>query len=226
MREEKNRMTARRILVYGLGIVILALGIDLNTKASLGVSPIISVPYSVARISGWLLGAVIFVYYMLLILLQALILRRDFSPFQILQVPCAFLTSFFVQIFDGILPTASGTAAKFVTMVLAIFITGLGAGLTVTMKIVPNPADGLADVIGSRLLHRDYSLGKNVLDLISIGISALIGWGLTDRPAGIGVGTVMTMIFTGRVVALLRGFFARVQRWAQAGQGSADHPSS
>lgn len=32
-------------------------------------------------------------------------------------------------------------------LILAIIITGIGASLTVGMKIVPNPADGLASVI-------------------------------------------------------------------------------
>ena len=39
-----------RIFFYVLGLLILALGLTLNTKAGLGVSPIISVSYSVSQI--------------------------------------------------------------------------------------------------------------------------------------------------------------------------------
>lgn len=41
---------ANRILFYVLGLLFLALGLTLNTKAGLGVSPIISVSYSVSQI--------------------------------------------------------------------------------------------------------------------------------------------------------------------------------
>ena len=39
-----------RIALYLVGIIVLALGITLNTKTNLGVSPIISIPYAVAQI--------------------------------------------------------------------------------------------------------------------------------------------------------------------------------
>lgn len=45
-----NKQISYRIFFYVLGLLILALGLTLNTKAGLGVSPIISVSYSVAQI--------------------------------------------------------------------------------------------------------------------------------------------------------------------------------
>ena len=41
-----------RGLFYAAGLLILALGLTLNTKTGLGVSPIISVAYSISVISG------------------------------------------------------------------------------------------------------------------------------------------------------------------------------
>ena len=39
-----------RVLFYAAGLLILALGLTLNTKTGLGVSPIISVAYSISVI--------------------------------------------------------------------------------------------------------------------------------------------------------------------------------
>ena len=39
-----------RALFYAAGLLILALGLTLNTKTGLGVSPIISVAYSISEI--------------------------------------------------------------------------------------------------------------------------------------------------------------------------------
>ena len=49
--KSRNKLIIRWVF-YLLGLLILALGIMLNTKANLGVSPIISVPYSISHIIG------------------------------------------------------------------------------------------------------------------------------------------------------------------------------
>ena len=48
--QEKQKKWILRIALYLIGIMVLALGITLNTKTNLGVSPIISMPYAVAQI--------------------------------------------------------------------------------------------------------------------------------------------------------------------------------
>lgn len=45
-----NRTIIFRVVFYILGLLILALGLTLNTKAGLGVSAIISVAYSISLI--------------------------------------------------------------------------------------------------------------------------------------------------------------------------------
>ena len=51
--QEKQKKWILRIALYLIGIMVLALGITLNTKTNLGVSPIISMPYAVAQIFGY-----------------------------------------------------------------------------------------------------------------------------------------------------------------------------
>ena len=73
----------------------------------------------------------------------------------------------------------------------------------VDMKLVANPADALADTVGS-LLGRDVGFGKNVIDTISVALSCGIGLVFARKIVGIGVGTVVTMLLTGRLVSLFR----------------------
>lgn len=198
-----QKIFTRRLLVYLIGIIILALGITLNTKTQLGISPIISVPYNISVISEIPLGVMTFIYYCFLILLQFLLLRSEFEPYQILQVAASLFTSVFIQIFDNVLPVPDSLAARIVLVFAAIIITALGASITVGMHYVPNPADGLADVVGQKL-KKDLGFGKNTIDLISIAVALLIGFIFTGGLLGIGIGTILTMIFTGRFIALFR----------------------
>ena len=52
-----------RWLLYTLGMLVLALGLTLNTKTGLGVSPIISVAFGVSEIWGLNFGDVTFLLY-------------------------------------------------------------------------------------------------------------------------------------------------------------------
>lgn len=141
-----------RIALYLVGIIVLALGITLNTKTNLGVSPIISIPYAVAQIFGYETGTAVFVAYLIFIVLRIVLLKEKFPPFQLLQVAASYLTSAFITIFDRVLP-------------------------------VP-------EQMGSRLLVFALAIG-------------MIGAG---RPVGIGIGTVVAMVCTGRVIALFNHF--------------------
>ena len=51
-----NKKMVKRIIIYVAGLLVLALGIILNTKAGLGVSPIMSVSYSISQINGFNFG--------------------------------------------------------------------------------------------------------------------------------------------------------------------------
>ena len=209
-----NKYSVKRIAVYLVGLVILSLGIDLNTKTNLGIAPIVSVPYVISMRTGYLLGIVTFAYYVFLILLQILIKKKDFEIRQFLQIPCAFLTSAGMQIFDSIIPSPKSIWESFIYLFLAIVITAIGAGVVVEMDIVPNPADGLASAVGG-LFGKEYGFGKNIVDIVSIIVAVSLGWIFTGKITGIGIGTVFSMIFIGRVASLFKDSFKKVYAWTQ-----------
>ena len=198
-----QRPSLKRSLVYVVSLGILALGITLNTKTRLGVSPIVSVPYCVSAILELPLGLTTFIHYLLLIGLQKLLLKRDFPPLQYLQILASLVTSLFIQGWDLLLPVVEPVWARWLTLAAAIFLTGLGASLSLAMDVVPNPADGLAHAVGRRL-RRDVGLGKNLIDLISLAIALVLGLCFTRSILGIGPGTVAAMLLTGRVMALVQ----------------------
>jgi uncharacterized membrane protein YczE len=200
-----KELNYKRIGIYLLGLLILGCGIDFNTKTQLGVSPIISVAYNIAYLTHIPIGVMTFIYYVLLVIIQWILLGKKFDYFQFLQIPASLVTSFFIQLFDGVILVAS----RLMMLILAIVITGIGASLTVGMKIVPNPADGLASVVGEKC-HKGFGFGKNFFDGISIVISLIIGFVFTGGILGIGLGTVISMIFTGRVIALLETSISRL----------------
>lgn len=48
----KKKQMSMRVVIYLFGMVLLALGITLNTQAGLGASAIVSVPYTISQGTG------------------------------------------------------------------------------------------------------------------------------------------------------------------------------
>ncbi len=196
-------VTPRRWVIYLTGIVILACGITMSSKTNLGTSPVISVAYNISDLTGIPFGVMTFIYYVFLIAVQVLLLRREFDPVQCFQLLASFLTSTFIGLFDRFLPSSEVFPVQVLLLILAIVLTGIGIILTVGAQFVPNPADGLASAI-SRRTGKSLGLSKNLLDFVSILISVALGLLFRGRIFGIGIGTVITMLLTGRAVAILQ----------------------
>lgn len=79
-------VTPRRWVIYLTGIVILACGITMSSKTNLGTSPVISVAYNISDLTGIPFGVMTFIYYVFLIAVQVLLLRREFDPVQCFQL--------------------------------------------------------------------------------------------------------------------------------------------
>ena len=195
--------TPRRRIIYLLGTLILGCGIAMNTKTQLGVAPILSVAWNLSELIGIPFSLMSFLYYCFLILLQLLLLGREFEPIQALQLIASFFTSFFIGVFGRILPTAVTPAGRGLMLLGAILLTGVGIILTVGARFVPNPGDGMAQAIARRT-KKSLGFSKNLLDIGSFLIAAALGFIFRGRLMGVGIGTVVTMLLTGRAVALLQ----------------------
>ena len=207
-----RRKLINRLLSYGLGIVILALGITLNTKTGLGVSALVSIAYTVANAWNLNFALMTFLLYTCFALIEVG-LKWGFLPQlrkvlwkDLLQIPFSLAFSLFLNVFGGIIPVAEHVGAQIVMLVLAIVCTGIGAAMIVDMHLIPNPADGLAQTLGM-VTKKGMGLGKNLLDCSCVGISAVIGLVARGRLIGIGIGTIAAMIGVDRVVALFHRCF-------------------
>lgn len=192
-----------RACVYLAGIFTLALGVSLNTLTGLGVSAVVSVPYSISVIWQWKLGTVTFLYYCACVALQFVIGRKMCKPILLaLQIPMALLTSVLIGWLSGVLSLAPQTLLeRFALLALAIICTGVGAAMIVDMELVPNPADALGDILGRRF-GRNFGFGKNLLDALCVVVTCTIGLVSVGRIVGVQVGTVLCALLIGRVIAL------------------------
>ena len=195
-----------RCLFYGTGVICMAVGLTLNTKTRLGVGSVASIAYVGSLVWSLDYGGLTFAVYMVAILLQ-LLLKKENRHWQIcLQLPFSAVFSALLTVFGRHIPfSPEAIWQRLLILLSAVGFTALGLLLMVDMKLITNPADALADTVGS-LLGKDVGFGKNVIDAISVTISCAIGLAASGKVVGIGFGTVATMLLTGRMVSSFRSF--------------------
>ena len=88
----------KRYLLFLVGLFVNALGVSLVTKANLGTSPISSIPYVLSLNFPFTLGNFTIFFSILLIVLQILILRKNFKLENILQIPVSIAFGYFIDL--------------------------------------------------------------------------------------------------------------------------------
>lgn len=190
-----------RIFFYILSLLILALGLTLNTKTGLGVSPIISVSYSISQIFHMNFGNTTLVWYTVFVIAQLIIWGKNRRWYDLLQIPLSIVFTRFLNLFEKCIPWETDSfAANMALLIVAIICTGVGAAMSVNMRLIPNPGDGIVAAIAD-FIHKDMGFAKNMFDLLNICTTFVIGIISGHFLLGIGVGTVFAVIGVGRAVA-------------------------
>lgn len=199
-----------QFLVYIIGMFILALGLTLNTKANLGVSPIISVPYSISQITGYNFGDLTFVVYAIFVVVQIIIhlkLKKNKKIVSdLLQLPLSLIFTRLLNIFSTYIPTSQNLGIRFIVLAIAIICTGIGAAMSLSMQLVPNPGDGIVQALAERF-DKSVGLTKNLFDCLNLCITLCISIFIAHQIVGIGIGTVIAVLGVGRVIALFHHIF-------------------
>lgn len=206
-----KRTVIYRVLIYIIGMLVLALGITLNTRTNLGVSPLISVAFCVSKLTNVNIGNMTFLWYAVFVIVEIIchvIMKRYRSIIaDILQIPLSIIFTRFMNLFTIVIPDMTGNiGGRLVVLSIAIILTGMGIVLTLNVRLIPNPGDGIVQALAD-LFQTKISTVKNALDIICAVISTVLGLAFAGKIIGIGIGTVLAVIFVGRVVAVGNHFF-------------------
>lgn len=194
-----------RILVYCAALFLMAVGVALSVNSNLGVSPVNSLPYVISRIIGVQMGTCVTVLFCFYILLQVIILRREFQPVQLLQIAFSTLFGYFVDfakllVGDFVIATYAG---KLVMLAASIFLIALGVMLYIDVELVPMPMEGLSSCIAKKL-GKPFPTMKTVVDCIVVATGVVLSFVFLGRLDGIREGTIITAMVTGKLIAVFR----------------------
>ena len=192
----------------------MGLGVALSVIASLGTSPISCFPYVVSEILPVSVGTVTFIMNIIFLLAQIAILKKDFNPWQILQLPALLVFSacidWNIMMFSW-LPIDT-YLLQIVWMLSGCLILGTGIGLLLLADYVMMPADYLSRTIASVVVKKDFGKVKVAFDVTLVCIAAVTSLIFLHEIVGIREGSLIAALTVGiiaRTVAAKLSFLMK-----------------
>lgn len=193
----------KRYIVFLIGLFINSLGVSLITLADLGTSPISSIPYVLSLNFPLTLGEFTIVFSIFLIVLQLLILRKNFKLEHVLQIPISVLFGYFIDLtmvlFRFIDPQVYG--AKILFLLIGCVVLGFGVYMEVLANVAMLPGESFVRAVSSTW-KTEFGTTKVAFDVSLAVIAAVLSLILARRLDGVREGTILA--------ALLVGFIARL----------------
>ena len=226
-------------ICYLLGLLIISVGINFSKMSDLGISPVSSIPRACEEIWGLTLGNTTMIVYILLVILQFLILRKNFKLTNALGIVVTFIFSWMID-FTGSDPKAfghlllnfprpEGYPMKFLYMFVSLFICAIGVFLYLRPKWVPMPAEGFAGAI-SFVTGKPFGDCKTIADttmvvialilqLVSLGgFSSFFGDRVVVRE-----GTIIAAVAIGQIVKVITKKVGKpIEDWLHKGEVSME----
>ena len=194
----------RRYIIFLCGLMVISFGISIITKASLGTSPITSIPYSLSLIfTDLTLGNWTILFSILLVALQLVMLGKDADRINILlQIVVSFVFGYFIDVAMMCMQWFEPEmyVLKVVSVALGCFILAIGVYLQLVANVVMVPGDGFVYALTMKL-RKDYGKVRITSDMTMVIIAAVIGLIGLGTLGGVREGTIIS--------ALLVGFIAR-----------------
>ena len=227
-----------RLFFYAAGMIILAMGLTLNTKTDLGVSAIVSISFAASEIWDWNFGDSTLVLYVVLVIIQMFFhvlffrrqirkagtceniktvcgRRREILFKDAMEIPMSILFTRFLNLFAAVLPDmaagemgsfAASLPGRLIALAVAVSLTGIGSAMSLKMRLVPSAGDGVVQGAAD-FTEKNVGFMKNCMDAICVLTAVLLGLTGDGRIVGVGIGTVCSMVFVGRVIAVFNHFF-------------------
>lgn len=196
----------RRYIGFIVSLFVIALGTSLSIRANLGSSPISCPPYVLSvREGAWSMGTYVICMHVIFIILQILILRRNFRPIQFLQLGVSLIFGVFTDItmwmtyYMQVGGNGAGSyALRVLELLLGNSILAAGIAMEVRCDVLVLAGEGFPLAI-SKASGKEFGKVKICTDflLVLIGFIFMMVFFGSWHIDMIGVGTIISVFLVG-----------------------------
>ena len=200
----------KRYLILLAGLAVMAFGVACSIKANLGTSPISSVPYVISLFAPLTVGTATILMHCVFILIQILLLRRQYHPIQLMQLPVAvffgYLTDFGVWAVRGI--SCNTYWQQWILCLIGIFLVAVGVSLEVKAGVVVLAGEGVVLAI-CKIFPVKFGYMKVGFDVTLVVIACILSLVFTGHLQGVREGTVAAALLVGMIAKQLGKFWEK-----------------
>jgi len=196
---------SKRLIMYFLGLFTMTIGVALSVKSNLGVSPVSSIPYTMTCIWGIEMGKATIIFHCFLVLLQMILLRRNFKPINLLQVLVGIIFGYFTTFCNwgvSFLPTPENLVIRLLMMLISTVIIAFGIFMYLPPNIMPLAGEGamkaVSDVTG--IAFPKVKVGFDITMVVISLISCLI---FIKGLGSVGIGTIVAAFLVGSILNVI-----------------------
>ncbi len=203
-----NKKLILRYIIFLVGIFLMGLGISMNVKSGLGTTPISCVPLLLSKILPFSFGTMAFFFSIFFIIIEWLILRKDFKKEHYSQLIVTPFFGFFIDFGMYLLRnlTLETYLEKILLLILACLLIALGIYFQVIAKVLINSAEGLVYVIAEKTKIRFGNI-KIMFDSSLVVLAIIISLLAFGKIQDIGEGTIIVALALGSLVKVYKRIF-------------------
>ena len=209
---DKTELIKRYIFLLA-GLFVNGLGVSFITKAGLGTSPITSIPYTLSLGFTPTVGMFTLVFNIFLIILQVILLRRNFQLQNLLQLPIIALFSFFIDLTMSLLGFMQPEtyAMKVVSLIVGCLILGFGVFMEMVANVAMLPGEATVRAV-SDVFSTDFGKTKIAFDSSMTVIAAILSFIMFRHLDGVREGTIVAAILVGSIARLFKKYIGGIEK--------------
>ncbi len=190
----------KRYIYFIIGLALSSFGTVLVTKGNLGTSQISSVPYVMnLEFPALSFGVWTFIWNMIFIVIQILLLRKNFKPIQFLQIIANIIFSVLIDVSGVCLSwlNADNMIIRIICLILGCMILAFGITVEVAPNVIVVPGEGIVKALAF-VSKMEFGKMKVYFDVTLIIIATILSFVFFGTLKGIGIGTVVSALTVGR----------------------------
>ena len=203
----------KRYIFLLVGLFVNGLGVSFITKAGLGTSPITSIPYTLSLSFTPTVGMFTLVFNIFLVILQVILLRRNFQLQNLLQLPIITLFSCFIDLTMSLLGFIQPETyvLKVISLVIGCLILGFGVFMEMAANVAMLPGEATVRAV-SDVFSTDFGKTKIAFDSSMTVIAAILSFIMFRHLDGVREGTIVAAILVGFIARLFKKYIGGIEK--------------
>ena len=203
----------KRYIFLLVGLFVNGLGVSFITKAGLGTSPITSIPYTLSLSFTPTVGMFTLVFNIFLVILQVILLRRNFQLQNLLQLPIIALFSCFIDLTMSLLGFIQPETylLKVISLVIGCLILGFGVFMEMVANVAMLPGEATVRAV-SDVFSTDFGKTKIAFDSSMTVIAAILSFIMFRHLDGVREGTIVAAILVGFIARLFKKYIGGIEK--------------